>query len=160
MMGASVGSDSAPPQESANSPPRSRAPLLPRLRVIGADATVRDGQVVVRHAARVPPDLMAEARQRRADLLTELEAEKSAFDSADRAAIVAEGQHGDALAEVVHLMPPSWASTSPEPTAGAMCRNCRGRHWWTEASEAKGWRCCICHPADHLPTDRRRTVRT
>lgn len=83
----------------------------------------------------------------------------AAFAAEERAAIIAEGD-GDPLASVPHDLPPSWADTTIEPTAGACCRNCAGKIWWTEATAPKGWRCSTCHPGQHLPADRRREVRT
>lgn len=82
---------------------------------------------------------------------------EAAYGSAERAAIIAEG---NPFAAVPHAMPVSWADATIEPTAGAYCRNCTGRMWWCEAAHPKGWRCARCHPADHLPPDQRREVRT
>jgi hypothetical protein len=61
---------------------------------------------------------------------------------------------------VLFALPVSWADTSLVPTPGARCRCCRGRAWWTEATSPRGWRCSTCHPADHLPPERRREVAT
>ncbi len=48
------------------------AALLPRLRAAGAGVALRGDKLVLTHASRVPAELMAEARARRADLLDEL----------------------------------------------------------------------------------------
>lgn len=138
-------------------------PILPRLRAAGADALLRDDRPVVQRPGALPPALLSEVKMRREDLLAELLAEAdidAAAEGEEAAAIVAEGEHGDPLAEVPHEMPVSWADASIEPTPGARCRNCSGRRWWSEATAPKGWRCWTCHPADHLASDRRRKVRT
>lgn len=83
-----------------------------------------------------------------------------AFKAEERAAIIADGDHGDPLATVPHVMPCSWAEASIEPTAGARCRNCGGKTWWCEALAPRGWRCASCHPGQHLPPDRRRDMQT
>lgn len=66
----------------------------------------------------------------------------AAHDATERAAIVAEGEHGNPAA-VVHDMPVSWADASIAPTPGARCRCCRGASWW---GDRLGWRCTACHP--------------
>jgi hypothetical protein len=122
------------------------APLLPRLRAAGAEVVLREQRPVVQHASRVPPALMAEARARRDDLSAELMAEAdddAAFIAAERAAIVAESEHGDPAAEVPHWMPVSWGDPTIQPTPGARCRCCRGAAWW---GDRLGWRCAACHP--------------
>ncbi|HQT67500.1 MAG TPA: hypothetical protein PLC74_07860 [Acetobacteraceae bacterium] len=77
----------------------------------------------------------------------------------ERVAIIAEST-GNASAPVAHHMPVSWADATLVPTAGARCRNCFGRHWWTERDQPRGWRCSTCHPGVHLQADRRRDVTT
>lgn len=140
-----------------------QTPLLPPLRAAGADALIRDGRPVVQRPGALPPALLAEVKARREDLLAELQAEAdidAAADAEERAAVIAEGEHGDPLATVEHAMPCSWADPGIVPTAGARCRNCAGKSWWTGAIEPRGWRCSTCHPGDHLPAERRREVRT
>ena len=127
----------------------STSPLLPRLRAAGAEVVLREQRPVVQHASRVPPALMAEARARRDDLAAELLAEaddESAYRGEERAAIVAEGEHGDPAAAVPHDLPTSWADATITPTAGARCRCCRRASWWCEMERPKGWRCGRCHP--------------
>ena len=125
------------------------APLLPRLRAAGAEVVLREQRPVVQHASRVPPELLAEARARRDDLTAELLAEAdddAAFIAAERAALAAEGEHGNPAATVLHDVPVSWADPTIQPTPGARCRCCRGASWWCEAARPKGWRCSVCHP--------------
>lgn len=85
---------------------------------------------------------------------------EAAYSAAERAAIIAEGEHGNALAHVPHTMPPSWADVTIEPTPGAICRNCNGGSWWCETTNPRGWRCSHCHPGDHVPAERRRDLFT
>lgn len=87
-------------------------------------------------------------------------ADDAAAEAEERAAIVAEGEHRDPLTPVPHLLPPSWSMVTIEPTAGARCRSCGGRHWWSEEDAPRGWRCATCHPAHHLAADQRRDVAT
>ena len=122
------------------------APLLPRLRTAGAEVVLREQRPVVQHASRVPPALLAEARARRDDLAAELLAEaddEAAFIAAERAAIIAEGEHGNPAAAVPHHLPVSWADPAIAPTPGARCRCCSGSTWW---GDNLGWRCGRCHP--------------
>lgn len=84
----------------------------------------------------------------------------AAYRSEERAAIRAEGEHGNAIARVPHPMPTSWADPTIVPIAGAFCRNCNARTWWTEAVNPRGWRCSRCHPGDHLPRDKIRSITT
>lgn len=58
---------------------------------------------------------------------------------------------------VAGMRSPSWADPGDMPRPGDRCNRCRGGTWWTEASEARGWRCNRCHPAPH---PFQRTVRT
>jgi hypothetical protein len=65
---------------------------------------------------------MAEPRARRDDLAAELLAEtddEAAYQSEERAAVIAEG---DPAAAVPHDMPVSWADPDIVPTPGARCR--------------------------------------
>ena len=122
------------------------APLLPQLRAAGAEVVLREQRPVVQHASRVPPELLAETRARRDDLTAELLAEaddEAAFIAAERAAIIAEGEHGNPAAEVLHDLPVSWADPTILPTPGARCRCCSGATWW---GDRLGWRCWRCHP--------------
>ncbi len=78
-------------------------------------------------------------------------ASDAAFDAAERAAIIAESEHGNAPAPVPHRLPPSWADASIIPTPGARCHCCKGARWWCEAVKPTGWRCAVCHPPGGLP---------
>lgn len=92
-----------------------------------------------------------------ADPASEIEA---AYSAAERAAIIAEVEHGNPMSNVPHTMPPSWAEATIEPTPGAVCRNCKSRSWWCEIINPRGWRCSRCHPGDHVPAERRRDLFT
>ena len=81
----------------------------------------------------------------------------AAAEQEERAAIQSENAPA---APVLHQMPPSWSDMAITPTPGAICRCCRGRAWWTEATSPRGWRCSTCYPGDHLPADRRREMVT
>ncbi|MCF3947793.1 hypothetical protein AiwAL_15970 [Acidiphilium sp. AL] len=135
-------------------------------------------------ADRLPDDVRAELRAHEADIIrllldrenckargegnddfaspppAELDPNEAAYASAERAAIMAEGEYGNPTVVVPHPMPVSWADATIAPTPGAYCRNCQGNEWWCEATAPKGWRCARCHPGDHLPADRRWDVRT
>jgi hypothetical protein len=78
-----------------------------------------------------------------------------AFEAIERQAIIAEGRPDE---PVLIAMPVSWSDASIEPTAGARCRCCSGRSWWTEATGPRGWRCERCHPAAGLTADRYRVA--
>lgn len=139
------------------------APILRRIRGLGGDAAMRDGRIVLQNVSKLGSALLAELKLRRDDLVAELVSEAdddAAFIAAERAAIEAEGEYGNPAAPVAHEMPPSWSDVNVAPTAGASCRCCRGRAWWTEATSPKGWRCSTCHPGDHLPSALRREVLT
>jgi hypothetical protein len=87
-------------------------------------------------------------------------ASDAAFEAVERAAIIAESEHGNAAAPVPHRLPPSWADASIIPTAGARCHCCKGARWWCEAAKPSGWRCAVCHPPGHLAAGRFREVMT
>lgn len=138
------------------------SPILPRVRAAGGDAVLRDRRPVLLRPSALPPALLSEVKARRDDLIGELHDEAdvdAAFDGEERAAIQADGD-ADPAAAVLHEMPVSWADPLIEPTAGARCRCCGGSRWWCEAIDPRGWRCSTCHPGHHLPSERRREVRT
>jgi hypothetical protein len=87
-------------------------------------------------------------------------ASNAAFEAAERAAIVAEGEFGNAAAPVPHFLPPSWADARIEPTPGAVCYSCRRRSWWCESRNPSGWRCATCRPPSHLQVGQFRVVAT
>jgi hypothetical protein len=87
-------------------------------------------------------------------------ASDAALEATERAAIIAESQHGNAAAPVPHRLPPSWADASIIPTAGARCHCCRRARWWCEAEKPTGWRCAVCHPPGHLAPGHVRVVMT
>ena len=154
--------------------------MLPRLRAVGADAELRGGRVILTHASVVSPDLLAELRTRRADLLAELAGSNKPFvdDPEERAAIQAEAvrttqlnttnsapshevmndtaPEADAL-QRRHLTP---YSGNAKPTQGAWCGCCQSSRWWTETQDPKGWRCQMCHPPAHLKAEQFQIVRT
>jgi hypothetical protein len=74
---------------------------------------------------------------------------EAAFEATERAAIIAEGNHGNPAALVPHTLPSSWADPKIIPTSGARCFCCREARWWREAAEPNGWRCVTCHPPAH-----------
>jgi hypothetical protein len=49
--------------------------------------------------------------------------------------------------------PPSWSDPAALPPVASWCNCCHGRRWWCEAAAPRGWRCCVCHPPDHLGAD-------
>jgi hypothetical protein len=86
---------------------------------------------------------------------------EAAYLATERAAIIAESQHGNPAAPVPHHLPPSWADARITPTAGARCSCCRhGATWWCETAEPTGWRCAACHPPGHLAAGQFREVVT
>jgi len=87
-------------------------------------------------------------------------ASDAAFEATERAAMIAEGENGNAAASVPHRLPPSWADVSIIPTPGARCHCCRGVRWWCEVVKPSGWRCAVCHPPGHLAADDVRKVVT
>jgi hypothetical protein len=56
--------------------------------------------------------------------------------------------------------PPSWSDATALPSTGAWCSCCRGRRWWSEGRDPKGWRCWACHPPGHLPAEAVREAQT
>ena len=75
-----------------------------------------------------------------------------ADDAEERAAIQAEA------VPVRHLRPRTAGQGQPQP--GDYCGGCRGQLWWTETEAPKGWRCCCCHPPQHLQAGQFRAVAT
>lgn len=62
----------------------------------------------------------------------------------------AHAAHLLALQAAAMQRPPAWPDAANAPTPGAWCTCCRGQRWWRERESAPGWRCCRCHPPDHL----------
>ena len=83
-----------------------------------------------------------------------------AFAASERAALVGEGEFGNAAAPVPHRLPPAWSDARIEPTPGAVCYSCRRRNWWCEAVNPSGWRCGTCRPPIHLSAGQFREVET
>lgn len=77
-------------------------------------------------------------------------ASDAAFEATERAAIIAERQHGNPRARVRHTLPLAWGDVGVMPTPGARCYCCLGARWWCESVEPTGWRCAVCHPPGHL----------
>jgi hypothetical protein len=75
-------------------------------------------------------------------------ASDAAFEATERAAIIAESEHGNAAAAVPHRLPPAWFDLAIMPTAGGACADCGGRRWW--GLQIAGWRCARCFPAPLL----------
>lgn len=69
-------------------------------------------------------------------------------------------EHVEALARAGLLRPPSWGDPAAVPSPGSRCSCCHGSTWWTERADPSGWRCCTCHPPDHLLTEQLREMRT
>jgi hypothetical protein len=93
--------------------------------------------------------------------VAELEAAaEAALEATERAAIISEGEHGNARASVPHRLPPSWVDARIEPTLGAACHCCKRGRWWCETVNPSGWRCMTCHPPGHLSAGQYREVRT
>ena len=53
--------------------------------------------------------------------------------------------------------PVSWADPAAIPSSGAWCSCCRGRRWWCERIEPKGWRCWTCHPPSSSDVQEKRS---
>jgi hypothetical protein len=75
-----------------------------------------------------------------------------------------EGDDAPPEPEALPYRLPAWGDPSDVPRPGDRC-GCCGRHgsggrWWTERTTPKGWRCCRCHPAVHLPAGAVIEVRT
>ena len=58
------------------------------------------------------------------------------------------------------MRPTSWADPDARPSPGCYCSCCKSKHWWTERTEPKGWRCSSCHPPTGLEPDQVEKVRT
>jgi hypothetical protein len=139
------------------------AALLPRLRAAGAEVVLREGRLILGHASRVPAELLAEARARRADLLAELANDNDTPDNRpfvndpiERAAIQAE----HLPARRLNKRSPSWSNPTDEPQPGDFCACCYGSLWWIETETPKGWRCCQCYGPAHLQPGAFRAVAT
>ena len=67
-----------------------------------------------------PSELTSAAREHRAELLAVLDTHHSdlAVEAAERAAIIAESEYGNACMPVPHHLPTSWADAGIMPTAG------------------------------------------
>lgn len=88
-------------------------------------------------------------------------ASDAALEATERAAVIAESEHGGAAAPVQHRLPASWANASLTPTAGARCSGCRqDATWWCEMTKPTGWRCATCYPPAHLRVGQFRDVKT
>lgn len=87
-------------------------------------------------------------------------ASDAAYLATERAAVIAEGEHGDARTAVAYSLPVAWADAAIEPTAGSRCSCCKGVSWWCEAIAPKGWRCSACHPPGHIQPTQIRKVTT
>ncbi len=105
------------------------AALLPRLRAAGAEVALRGNKLVLAHASRVPAELLAEARARRADLLAELANDNAApndrpfvDDPEERAAIQTEAMP----VRRIRKRMTSWVQASDEPQPGDHCGCCSG----------------------------------
>jgi hypothetical protein len=72
--------------------------------------------------------------------------------------VVSERMTGSLRAELQR--PPSWADSTALPSRGCFCSCCKGQRWWCEREAPKGWRCCTCHPPDHLPAEAVMEIRT
>jgi hypothetical protein len=118
-------------------------------------------------------ELVAEAREHRAELLATLmeyvattefsdalKAADATLEATERAAIIGEGDQGNARASVPHRLPPSWSDARIEPTLGAACHFCQRGRWWCEAVNPSGWRCMTCHPPGYLAAGQPREVNT
>lgn len=56
--------------------------------------------------------------------------------------------------------PPSWSDSTALPAQGCFCSCCKGQRWWRERDAPKGWRCWMCHPPNHLPSEQTQFVYT
>ena len=75
-----------------------------------------------------------------------------------------EGDDAPPEPEALPFRLPAWGDATDTPKPGDRC-GCCGRHgsgarWWIERAEPKGWRCCRCHPGDHLSEAERFEVAT
>lgn len=120
---------------------RAGVTLRPRLWAEGAD--------------RLDDACLAGLRANETDIIRALleqsdRASSLALEATERAAIIAESEHGNATAPVPHILPASWADATIMPTAGARCHCCKEARWCCETVSPSGWRCVICHPPGHL----------
>lgn len=155
----------------------SAAAILTRLQDLGVSVHAADGLIHMRPASVIPPELLADVRAHKPELLTMLAAgaalvptlapaspEEAVAQAADAAAAcVVAGlpmapaeQHDAETAALQHAASqrrPSWPGGDRIPTVGCRCSCCGGSHWWREREHASGWRCWTCHPSAHLAAD-------
>jgi hypothetical protein len=153
------------------------AAALARARAAGLTLTAEAGRLRWR-GPPPQPDLLAELRQHKGELLVMLVAndhppilppaspEQSAEEAADHAAIAeVDGGKDPARWRLVDYQrhaailrglqnaalqrPPSWPDPAAVLSTGAWCSCCRGSQWWREAEHPRGWRCSTCHPPLH-----------
>ncbi len=134
-----------------------RSDLLLRLRAAGAQVVQRGERIILRGASHVSPDLLAEARARRGELLAALANDKGAsVDPVERAAIQAEAVPVLRLRKR-HV---SWSNAGDEPAPGDYCGCCSGQLFWCDTDPPRGWRCCRCHRPCLLEAGQFRVVAT
>lgn len=141
----------------------SAAAILSRLADAGVRVEVRGDRLALDAVAPPPPDLLDELRQHRTEVIDFLAAEAARDEAEEAAAIAADAgaplpdpgtpdrqrldhDHAQAVAgllEAARKRPPSWADPASPPGTGTLCACCQGTRWW---SDARGWRCAICHP--------------
>jgi hypothetical protein len=136
------------------------AAALARLHDLGVTAEARDDRLVLRPASAVPPELLAELRGLKAEVLALLKINRATLADASARADPPQWTLADHMRHAQQLRglrgaamqrPPAWSDPAARPSPGCWCSSCRGRRWWREAHLAQGWRCATCHPAVHLP---------
>lgn len=145
------------------------AGLLSRLADLGVTIDANEGALRLRPASALPPDLLTEIRDRKAELLVALAlpAQEAATrtwpdpDTSERSLL--DEMHAAATAgylRAAQQRPPSWSDPAAMPSPGCWCSCCHGQQWWIEAHDGHGWRCATCHPSDHLSSGQVRLMAT
>ena len=153
------------------------AALLTQLSGLGVSAWADGAALRFKPASLVPPDVLADLRAHKAELLALLTApdiQPAPEPETPPAEPIAEPwpDEGEAgiprrypgavagLLRASQCRPVSWTGAENRPPPGAWCRNCEYGRWWRGLGDGSGWRCWPCHPPDGAAPGTIEEVRT
>jgi hypothetical protein len=132
------------------------AALLAQMRSLGVTIAADGDNLTIRPASKLAPELRAQLRAAKPELLALLRTEAAAQPSAPQPPDPLDSASPPPAVPLWAPPPPraprqpSWSDMTDIPTAADTCSCCLSRRWWTEATAPKGWRCARCHPPSHL----------